>query len=97
MSIFKKENTIHIVMPTCYHGEVEPENPKVGDIWQNVYTKELFVYLGDTNSKWFKVHLYENTEIIHKEELEQQEQEKATELQKYKDFFKTLNKLMNSN
>ena len=92
----KKENKIHIVLPTLYNGEVEPENPKEGDIWQNIYTNEVFVYLGYPTGKWFKIMQTQETEIIHKKEIEQRAKKEETELQRYKNFFKEFNKLLKS-
>ena len=94
--MFKKENTMRIVLPTLYNGEVEPEEPREGDIWQNTYTCEVSVYLGYPTGKWFTVKNGKQTDIIHKKEIEQRKKAEETELEKYKNFFKEFNKLLKS-
>lgn len=94
MKFKKKIENVKIVVPTAYLGSAEPQEPKEGDVWQNQYTDELCVYLGN---KWFKVWNVIETGYTEEEKREMQEKEKAemNELEKSKRLLKDFSKLLN--
>ena len=94
MKFKKKLEKIKIVVPTAYLGSVEPKEPKEGDVWQNQYTNELFVCLGN---KWFRVLNVKETGYTEQEEREMQEKERSemNELKKAKKLLKDFGGLLN--